>query len=34
MTVLKLFAESNVNNLRHFTLYDALINKSEQVCIL
>ena len=26
-------AESNVINLRHFTLFDAFINKSEQVCI-
>ena len=25
------WADSNVNNLRHFTLYNALINKSEQV---
>ena len=29
-----LCTESNVNNLRHFTLYNALINKSEQVWIL
>ena len=29
-----LYADSNVNNLGRFTLYDALINKSEQVCIL
>ena len=28
------WAESNVNNLSHVTLYDALINKSEQVYIL
>ena len=27
-------AESNVNNLRHFTLYNALINKSEHMQML